>query len=486
MHNLRKRGKLVLLIFWFPKESGLRFFSTLLMSMTLLVACGEAQPHLEEIRERGELRVLTRYAPTSYYIQEDQLAGIEYEMAKRFAESLNVKLKIIVPDNLGTMLDQIANGEADIAAAGLTVTSERQLKVEFGPTYQQVTQQLVYRQGTKRIKSISQIEPGQLEVVADSSHVEQLQSLKEDFPELDWTENKELDSSGLLELVDRQLIDYTIADSNEVAANQALFPELRVAFNLTEPQDLAWALPRSEERSLHAAMVTFFSKLKGSGELDKLMEAHYGHIRQFDQLDAQKLHRRLQTHLPQYLPMFKQAATEFNFDWKLLAAVAYQESHWDKDAVSPTGVRGLMMLTTNTAKLMKVADRKDPFQSIQGGAAYLADLRSRLNEDILEPDRTWMALAAYNVGLGHLLDARKLTARGGKNPDLWQDVREFLPLLSKRQWFETVKHGHARGGEPVRYVRNIRRYYDTLLRQDVDLIDGSNLPRDDSPTPSAL
>lgn len=485
MQNKYDRGKLAFKI-WLPrKESSLRLFSTLLISMTLLVACGEAQPHLEEIKERGELRVLTRYAPTSYYIQGDQLAGIEYEMAKRFAEYLNVNLKIIVPDNLGSMLDQIVAGKADIAAAGLTVTPARQLKIEFGPSYQQVTQQLVYRQGTDKIKDLSQIEPGQLEVVADSSHVEQLKILKSEFPDLDWTENKELDSSGLLELVNRQLIDFTIADSNELAANQVLFPELRVAFDLTEPQDVAWALPKSSERSLHAALATFFSKLKGSGELEQLMEAHYGHIRRFDQLDAQKLHRRLQTHLPQYIASFKQAATEFDFDWKLLAAMAYQESHWDKDAVSPTGVRGLMMLTKNTAKLMKVSDRKDPFQSIQGGAAYLDKLRDRLNEDILEPDRTWMALAAYNVGLGHLLDARKLTVRGGKNPDLWADVRQFLPRLSKREWFETVKHGYARGGEPVRYVRNIRRYYDSLLRQDVYLInDGETVL--DSPAPSAL
>lgn len=463
----------------------MRFISTLLISMTLLVACGEARPHLEEIRERGELRVLTRYAPTTYYIQGDQLAGIEYEMTKRFAEYLNVKLKIIVPENLGSMLEQITEGKADIAAAGLTVTPERQLQIEFGPVYQQVTQQLVYRQGSGKIKNISLVKPGQLEVVANSSHVERLEELKIDFPSLDWIANTELDSSGLLELVDRQLIDYTVADSNEVAANQVLFPELSVAFDLTKPQDLAWAIPHSSDRSLHTELVNFFNQLESSGELDQLMEAHYGHIRRFDYLDAKELHRRIQTHLPKYQSALQSAGEEFGFDWKLLAAIAYQESHWDKDAVSPTGVRGLMMLTSSTAKLMNVSDRKDPLQSIQGGAAYLSSVRKRLNEDILEPDRTWFALASYNIGLGHVLDARKLTVQGGKNPDMWPDVREFLPLLSKRKWFEQVKHGYARGGEPVRYVRNIRRYYDILLRQDVVPLDA---PENSSETltPSAL
>lgn len=470
-------------------ELRLKLISLLLISLSLLIACDEAQPHLEEIRERGELRVLTRYGPTTYYVKGTELAGFEYELAQRFAEYLNVKLKIIVPDNLGDVLRLIENGKADMAAAGLSITPKRKDRFHFGPIYQEVTQQLVYRNGNKKPKNITHLFNGQLEVVANSSHVEQLKSYEEDIPELTWTENKELDSSGLLELVQLEMIDYTIADSNELAANQTLFPELRVAFDLSEPESLAWVMSLSEDGSLSAEMVKFFDIMEESGDLDRLIEKYYGHIRRFDYIDTRSLYRRIQTHLPQYEALFKEAADKFGFDWRLLAAISYQESHWDPQAVSSTGVKGLMMLTQSTAKQMKIDNREDPAQSIYAGAGYLASILSRLPERIIEPDKIWMALASYNVGLGHVEDARILTERNGKNPDLWPDVKEHLPLLAKKKWYEQTRYGYARGGEPVRYIQNIRRYYDILLQDKIGLeaiVPIENIKENQQQTPAAL
>lgn len=464
----------------------MKFISVLLISLGFLIACGEAIPHLEEIRERGELRVLSRYGPTTYYVKNEALAGFEYELAKRFADHLNVKLKIIVPDNLNDMLNFIEQGKADIAAAGLTITPARKDIIRFGPVYQQVTQQFVYRLGTKKPKNIARLADGHLEVVAASSHVEQLHSLQEEIPSLIWTENTELDSSGLLELVQLELIDYTIADSNELAANQILFPELRVAFNISEPQSLAWAMPFAEDGTLYNEMAIFFEKMDESGDLERLKEKYYGHIRHFDYLDTRAIDRRVLTHLPKYQALFEQAGEKFDLDWRLLAAMSYQESHWNRHAVSPTGVKGLMMLTQNTAKLMKVADRKDPAQSIEGGAAYLSYIKKRLPDDIVEPDRTWIALASYNVGLGHVEDARKLTEGSGGNPDLWPDIKAHLPLLSKKKWYERTRHGYARGGEPVHYVQNIRRYYDILLQQESTLELNSSENEEKKLLPGAL
>lgn len=461
----------------------MKLLSLLLVSFSLLIACGEAQPHLEEIRERGELRVLTRYAPTSYYVKGESLAGFEYELAQQFAKHLNVKLKIIVPDNLGDMLQLIEQGKADIAAAGLTVTPSRKDIIRFGPVYQEVTQQLVYRQGTKKPRDITALKEGQLEVVANSSHVEQLQSHQQEIPALDWLENSELDSSGLLELVQLEMIDYTIADSNEIAANQTLFPELRVAFDISEPQPLAWAMPLAEDGSLYDEMVTFFDNMNASGDLDRLTAKYYGHIRRFDYVDTRAIHRRILTHLPTYQSTFEQAANDYNFDWRLLAAISYQESHWNPQAVSSTGVKGLMMLTQATAKQMGIENREDPTQSIHGGAAYLASIRKRLPERIVEPDKTWIALASYNIGLGHVEDARVLTEKAGKNPDLWPDIKAHLPLLSKKKWYEQTRHGYARGGEPVRYIENIRRYYDILLHDQQKNV--SSEPNIDKQNPPA-
>ena len=159
--------------------------------------------------------------------------------------------------------------------------------------------------------------------------------------------------------------------------------------------------------------------------------------------------------------MFKQAADKYELDWKLLAAIGYQESHWDPEAVSPTGVKGLMMLTQVTADSMGVDNREDPKQSIPAGARYFKRLHKRL-KSIQEPDRTWFALAAYNVGYGHLLDARRIVRRQGGNPDRWVDIKEALPLLAQRKWFSQVPHGYARGWEPVQYVSNVRNYLGTL------------------------
>ncbi len=452
----------------------MKIASIIFISLFFLISCDEAQPHLEEIKERGELKVLTRYAPTSYFIKGEQLAGLEYELAQRFANHLNVNLKIIVPDNLGDMMSMLAEGKADLAAAGLTITEKRKQTLSFGPVYQEVTQQLIYKRNTKKPKRITDLVNGHLEVVANSSHVAQLNSYQKEIPNLSWTENAEIDNSGLLELVELELIDYTIADSNEFAANQRLFPELRVAFDLSEPQPLAWALANAADITLLTEVDNFFEELESSGELDLLIEKYYGHIRRFDYVDTRALHRRVLTHLPKYQEMFERASTEFNFDWRLLAAISYQESHWDPKAVSGTGVKGLMMLTKGTASDLGVTNREDPSQSIYAGAKYLNQLRGRIPDRINEPDRTWFSLAAYNIGFGHLEDARVLTQKNGGNPDLWSDVKTNLPLLAKEQWYTQTKHGYARGGEPVRYIENIRRYYDILLLQQQS-IDGTTL-----------
>lgn len=434
--------------------------------LCVLSACKTPSNQLDQILDRGELRVVSRYGLTSYYNNDGHLAGFEFELAHHFADYLGVELKVVVPTSLTKTLDMIDNDQVDIAAAGLTITRARQNRLRFGPVYHEVTQQLIYRHGRPQPRDITEISSGQLEIVANSSHAEQLAILQQEIPLLSWSENQTIDTNGLLELVQLEFIDYTIVDSNEMAASHSLYPELRVAFDVSEPQPLAWGMRRSDDMSLHLAITAFFEEIERSGYLDQLIEKYFGHIRRFDYVDSRAIHRRIQTHLPQYEATFKAAALAYGYDWRLLAAIAYQESHWNPEAVSSTGVRGLMMLTQATANEMGVSDRVDPEQSIFAGTAYLTSMKNRLPERISEPDRTWLALAAYNIGLGHLEDARVLTEKHGGIPDRWADVRENLPLLAKQQWFNQTRHGYARGGEPVRYVGNIRRYYDILLHHD--------------------
>jgi membrane-bound lytic murein transglycosylase F len=453
-------------------------FSILLLSATavalVLNACSPQKNLLEQVKDRGELRVLTRNAATTYYIGPHGPTGPEYDLVQAFAEHLGVKVKLIVEDNLQGILHKVAKGDADIAAAGLTITEARQKAVRFTPPYQTITQQVVYRQGTKKPRTVDALGNGFLEVLANSSHAERLTELQAEYPTLTWMETNDMSSSELITLVVEEVIDYTVADSNDVALMRRYHPEVRVAFNISEQQKLAWAMPKSEDDSLYQAAVAFFNSIQETGELKDTLTRHYGHIRNYDYAGTPTYMRHIQRRLPTYMEQFQAAAKANDLDWCLLAAVAYQESHWNPLAVSPTGVRGIMMLTKMTAAELGVKERTDPIESIEGGARYLRTLFDKF-ADLPEPDRTWLTLAAYNVGYGHVKDAQWLTEQSGGDPTQWTDVKQRLPLLRQRKWYRQTKYGYARGNEPVRYVENIRSYYD-ILRWHVDRETPRNTP----------
>jgi membrane-bound lytic murein transglycosylase F len=247
---------------------------------------------------------------------------------------------------------------------------------------------------------------------------------------------------------------------------QAYYPNLAIAFDLTGAKQMAWAFPQSRDNSLFRMAESFFRNAQTNGLLLEVHERFYGHLDKLNYVGAKRFQRQTDKKLDKYDELFQKAANRHNLDWRLLAAMSYQESHWNPRAKSFTGVRGMMMLTRRTAKELGVRNRLDPKQSIDGGADYLVKLRKRLPENIHEPDRTWMALAAYNVGYGHLTDARKLAKNDGGDNTRWMDVKNYLPLLSQKRYYKQTRHGYARGNEPVSYVQNIRRYFDVLVWND--------------------
>lgn len=436
----------------------------ILISCLLVSSCQQPTPlsKLEQIKASGELVVLTRYSPTTYYEGVEDLSGIEFDLIQLFSQRIGVKPNFILPDNFNQILSLISEGEADIAAAGLTVTEERKYWMRFAPSYQTITEQLLYKSGTPRPRKIQDLSKGILEVLHGSSHVETLSKLRQNHFGLHWLTTETLSSDDLIELVDLQLIDYTVADSNQVDLYRQLFPKLHVAFDISEPRKLAWALPKSKDDSLFNEVTKFFEEIKKDGTLEQLIEKNFGHAKNFNYVGNCTFRSHIKTRLPAFRKQFEDAAEKNDLDWRLLAAIGYQESHWNPRAVSPTGVRGIMMLTQATARQLKVKNRMDPIESIFGGARYFSLSHNRIPDRITEPDRTWMALAAYNVGFGHLEDSRVLTAKLGKNPDKWIDVKKHLPLLSKKKWYSQTRHGYARGREPVKYVENIRKYFELL------------------------
>lgn len=447
-----------------------RAFSLTLSSLVLVTfAINASTPPstlLERIKHSGELHVLTRNAATTYYEGAQGPAGLEYDLVKKFAEYLNVRLDITVRENLNDIITQVEKGTVDFAAAGLTVTDERQKRIRFTTPYQYITQQAVYNYDNfeKRPRKLEDLLDRQIDVLANSSHAERLRQLQLKYPELSWNEVKDTDSSELLDMVAKKLTDFTIADSNEVTLYRRFHPELRVAMNISDQQPLAWAFARGTDDSLYKEAQNFMAHMKKNGELAYLIKRHYNHASKYLYTSTNTYLAKIRSRLPRYQSLFEKAAMANKLDWRLVASVAYQESLWNPHAVSPTGVRGIMMLTTNTAKQLGIDDRTDPEESIAGGASYLRRMVDKVGAEygIEEPERTWFALAAYNVGFGHLSDARMLTKLRGGNPDKWTEVKETLPLLRQYKWHRKTRFGFARGNEPVKYVESIRSYYDIL------------------------
>lgn len=420
---------------------------------------------LAAIQKRGKLVIATRNAPTVWYLDRNgEPAGPEHDLAADFAASLQVKPEFRKFDSVASMLDAVRAGRVDLAAGGLTRTRAREAQVNFGPAYESVSQQVVCNADSGKPRKVADlVEVDNLSVVADSSYVQTLAALRDDHPGLHWNVANDLGTEQLLRKVWDGEIDCTIADSNIVKLNRRYYPDLLMMFNLTQPQKLAWPMPKGSEKLADAAS-KWLAAYKRSGKLDRVMERYYGFIAKFDYLDKARLRKRLDTRYDKYDDLFADAAEKTPFTQTLLAAQAYQESHWNPHAKSPTGVRGIMMLTLPTAKAMGVTDRLDPEQSIDGGARYLSKMAGRLDDAIPMPDRMYFALAAYNVGFAHLRDAMKLAEQQGKNPHRWADVRSVLPLLAQKRYYKKLPYGYARGTEPVRYVRRIRDYADVIGR----------------------
>lgn len=420
-------------------------------------------PLLERIQQQGELIVAVRESPATMHAGANGPDGFEYALIKGLANRLGVDLHLVTPSHLDKLLELTEIGRVHMASAGLTVTSARQQRLAFSTPYGEVTEQIIYRRGSLRPRTLDAVEPGDLHVVAGSSHEETLQQLKTSIPSLDWESRYDLGISELLDAIERGDIRLTVTDSDEAALSRRLYENIAVAFDLGNPQPIAWAFPRIADTSLLNAANAYLHEITQNGRLAQLRARYFGHSGRLDFVETRTFWRNVRERLPKYRALFEAAGEASGIDWRLLAAIGYQESHWRPDAVSPTGVRGIMMLTRATAKQMGIKDRNDPAQSIHGGARYLRVVGRKIPDRIGEPNRMWLTLAGYNIGFGHLEDARILTQRDGADPDLWMDVKKRLPLLEKKAYHSTVKYGFARGREPVRYVDHIRNYYDMLV-----------------------
>jgi len=434
------------------------FFGGIIVFVALFLSHSREITRLEAIQQYGTIKLITRPGPITYYEDAKGATGFEYVLASHFADYLGVELVVSTTESLALLFNALGGPIADFAGATLTITPDRLKNYHFSDPYGEVVQIVLQRRGSGTLRTIDDLVDKQLAVIAGSSHEELLKELRRDHEHLSWISIEDVEMIELIEMVDAGEIEYAIIDSTTFDAHRVMYPNTVSGFNISEPQQLAWAFPGNGDQSLILAANRFLEELRASGQLDELHTQFFSDIEHFSVAGSMLFLSRLKSRLPTYRDEFLQMEEIHGIDWHLLAAIAYQESHWNPAAVSPTGVKGMMMLTKKAAFEVNVTDRHDASQSIRGGTEYYLQTKSRIPETIGEPDRTRFALAAYNVGLGHLADARKLTERAGRNPDSWEDVQNYLPLLERQKYYSTVRYGYARGKEPVYFVRNVLKY----------------------------
>jgi membrane-bound lytic murein transglycosylase F len=464
-----KNIKLILLVFF-----AVSFFTFGWLSHTAYKPVHRIEPPsvFDKIKKNKVLNVVLLNSPSTYYIGADGPKGFEYDLLKSYAKHLGVELNITTANTTKEAIELSKNPNIHITSASLAKTKKRENEFNFGPSYFEVQEQVICSR--KMLwdgvfpKDVEDLEGLRIIVGDGTSYRDTISQLQKDGFDINATYTSEYSTEELIEKVANNDIDCTIADSNIYALNRRYFPNVALAFSISNREQLAWVLaPNSRE--LEADMYSWLNSYNQSGAMAQLKDHYYSFVQYFDYYNTKMFYTRIRTRLPKYKKYFKEYGRKYKIPCSILAAQSYQESHWNPKAKSFTGVRGLMMLTKSTARQLGVKNRLDPRQSIRGGARHLNQMRKYVSKDVVGEDRMKFALAAYNVGLGHIEDAQILAKKMGLNQNVWNDLKKVLPLLAQKKYYKTLKHGYARGREPVKYVDSIYDYKDILENYTEDI-----------------
>lgn len=441
-----------------------------------LNACGDGQPHqgsvLREAQKRGILRVVTLNSPTTYYEDRSGATGFEYDLASAYAAHLGLELNIVVEPTIAAVLHAIKEDRADIAAAGLSITTERNKTSRFGPVYLQVKTRVVCARKGAKPQALADLASTDLRIAQGSAYVEVLRSVQHQVPGLQFEVVEGASVEALMAQIAKRGGFCTLTDSHVFDLHQRYLPALVSPMALAEAQEIAWGLGGGQtwrSASLQRDVAAWFAQKDTVARISALNELYFRvPDAAFDYVDIARFRRAIKSRLPLYQELFEKAGKRYDLPWELFAALSWRESHWQPEARSKTGVRGMMMLTRVTAREAGVNNRLDPAQSIAGGTRYFAQLLRRLPDSVYEEDRNWFALLAYNMGYAHMTDARVLAARRGLDPDRWRDVRTVLADMEDSKVYTELSHGYARGRQGRDYVAAVRDFYD-ILRQNTQM-----------------
>ena len=389
-------------------------------------------------------------------------SAFESDLVGLFAKHLNVRVRVLkqpADEAIATLLA----GEAHLAA-GFRVHSHPSLR--YSNSYHQLDERVVCN--GKAPRRIEDLYGRELVVARESAQEAALRKVREEYDELDWESRKHGSPVELLKELAAEQIDCTVANDEQLTTLRNYYPTLGNGLSLNSDSAMSWAISVEGDEALLEEINTFFEENRKNRALHHAIDRHYGHNDRLGAIDTSTFIADTHTLLPRYRQWFEDAADLTGIDWRLIAALAYRESRWDPNATSFTSVRGMMMLTGDTADRMGVKNRLDPRESIMAGARYLQILKEQLPLRISEQNRLWLALAAYNQGMGHLEDARILAAQQGLNPDVWSDVKRVMPLLARPEYYENLKFGQAHDGEVVIHVETERLYQDMLKRLEME------------------
>ncbi|NVL90900.1 MAG: membrane-bound lytic murein transglycosylase MltF [Desulfobacterales bacterium] len=442
-----------------------KFFFFLLIGPLFLGACGKDNTALDRIMESGTITIITRNDAHCYYTYRGQEMGFEYDLAKAFADFLGVKLKVKVPESRDQLLPLLDKGAGEVVAASITTTPSGLELADFSKRYISVQQMVITHKKDTNIRSMNDLVGKNIHVCRGTPYEARLRTIEKMDPGVIITARDDVSTEDLIRGVAEGKIEITVADSNVALLNRRYYPDIRIAFPIKKPQPLCWAVKKGGKALLNE-INEFFDTIEEDGTFLDIYNRYYAYVERFDHLDIKRFQHRMETRFPKYMKTIKEAAKLYRFDWRLIAALIYQESQFNPWAKSFSGVRGLMQLTLPTAMEMGVKNRLNPQESIMGGVRYLKMLYD-VYDNATEPDRTLIAFAAYNVGKGHVIDARTLASKMKLDPNKWSSLEKTLPLLSDPKYYKKSRFGYCRGREPVSHVQRILTYYNILKKEAI-------------------
>ncbi|MGD8572634.1 MAG: transporter substrate-binding domain-containing protein [Gammaproteobacteria bacterium] len=425
----------------------------------------EYKTDLDGIKERNLLRVITRNNAATYFLWRGELMGFEYELAKRFADQLGVRLEMIVAPSRDVLLTWLVQGKGDMVAASLTIPDTNSSPtVRYSRPYHKVYEIVVARDGEPDIEDIKQLSGRTFHVRRSSAYWETLQGIKQQGVDINVkTVPESEETEQIIAKVADGEYDLTISDSHILDIELTWRDDIKGLLNLGKEVSHGWVMRKDSPELLKAV----------NQYIDKEYRGLFYNITRTKYFEKPKtIARRLQQRvdrgdgqLSPYDDVAREFASQYNFDWRMLIAQMYQESRFDPKAKSWAGALGLMQVMPRTARELGITNLNDPRLSVKAGVKYLDWVRDRFEPELSVKDRMWFTLAAYNAGVGHVRDARNLAQQKGWESTRWfGNVERAMLLLSKRQYARKAKHGYVRGREPVQYVRKIRERYRAYVK----------------------